>query len=205
MPTMPSSGALNMGATTTPVSVNYALGKASPYTQTVSMNDSNVRSLAGVGGSGTQWSMSSLYGKSPGFSSVSLAGIPSNSFAYYTSSTTIEISINLYSDGIWDVSDDSGQQATGNWGSPTTSGGGAAYWVKFTRTGVTPVGSGNSTPTTGWLNLSTTRSVSDYVNFFDTQAQSAQYTIQIATDSGGSNIIATVTGRQITAVPGTPP
>ena len=55
--TMPSSGALNMGETTSPVSVNYELGKASPYKQTVSMNDSNVRTLAGVSStSGSTWS-----------------------------------------------------------------------------------------------------------------------------------------------------
>jgi len=61
--TMPSSGALNLGGTSSPVSVNFELGKAAPYQQTVSMNDTDVRTLAGVGGSGTTWSMNSLYGK----------------------------------------------------------------------------------------------------------------------------------------------
>lgn len=62
--TMPSTGVLNMGGTSSPVSVNFELGNASPYQQTVSMNDAAVRTLAGVGGSGTTWSMNSLYGKS---------------------------------------------------------------------------------------------------------------------------------------------
>lgn len=60
--TMPSSGALNMGGTTSPVSVASELGLG--LTSTISMNDTAVRNLAGVGGSGTSWSMSSLYGKS---------------------------------------------------------------------------------------------------------------------------------------------
>lgn len=63
--TMPSTGVLNMGNTSSPVSVNFELGKASPYQQTVSMDDSAVRTLAGVSStSGTSWSMNSLYGKS---------------------------------------------------------------------------------------------------------------------------------------------
>ena len=62
--TMPSSGALNMGGTTSPVSVASELGLG--LTSTISMNDAAVRTLAGVGGSGTSWSMSSLYGKSAG-------------------------------------------------------------------------------------------------------------------------------------------
>jgi hypothetical protein len=60
--TMPSSGALNMGGTSTPVSVAQELGLG--LTTTISMNQSNVRTLAAVGGSGTSWSMNSLYGKS---------------------------------------------------------------------------------------------------------------------------------------------
>jgi len=60
--TMPASGPLNMGGTTSPVSVAAELGLS--LTATISMNQANVRTLAGVGGSGTTWSMSSLYGKS---------------------------------------------------------------------------------------------------------------------------------------------
>lgn len=60
--TMPSSGALNMGGTSTPVSVAQELGLG--LTTTISMNQSDVRTLATVGGSGTSWSMNALYGKS---------------------------------------------------------------------------------------------------------------------------------------------
>jgi hypothetical protein len=60
--TMPSSGALNMGGTSSPVSVAYELGLG--LTSTISMDQPAVRTLAGVGGSGTSWGMNSLYGKS---------------------------------------------------------------------------------------------------------------------------------------------
>lgn len=80
--TMPSSGALNMGGTSSPVSVAQELGLS--LTATISMNDSNVRTLAGVGGSGTSWSMSSLYGKS---NRVSLS--------YTFASNTANASLNL--------------------------------------------------------------------------------------------------------------
>jgi len=61
--TMPASpNALNMAGTSSPVSVAYELGLG--LTTTISMNQAAVRTLAGVGGSGTTWSMSSLHGKS---------------------------------------------------------------------------------------------------------------------------------------------
>lgn len=59
--TMPSSGVLNAAATSSPISVAYEL--ALGLTTTISMNDAAVRTLAGVGATGTQWSMSSLYGQ----------------------------------------------------------------------------------------------------------------------------------------------
>lgn len=60
--TMPSSGVLNMAGTSSPVSVAQELGLG--LTTLITMNDSAVRTLAGAGGSGTAWSMNSLYGKS---------------------------------------------------------------------------------------------------------------------------------------------
>ena len=204
---MPSTGALNMGGTSSPVSVNYELGKASPYQQTVSMNDSAVRSLAGVSGtSGSSWSMSSLYGKSAGFTTVSLSTVPSDTSAYYNGSFTIEALLIFQLDGVWETQENTFPLASGNWGSPTNSGAGSNYWIKFTRTGFTPVGGGEySTPTTGWLNLGSDRIIQVYTYFDNIDSSSAVYTIQIATDSAGSNIIATRTGVSLIAVSGTPP
>jgi hypothetical protein len=65
--TLPASGAIslanNSGDTTTQ-SVNKELGKASPYNQTISINDAAVRTLGGFGGSGTVADMNTLHGKS---------------------------------------------------------------------------------------------------------------------------------------------
>lgn len=60
--TMPSSGTLNLAGTSTPVSAAQELGLG--LTTSISMNQANVRTLAGVGGSGTAWNINSLYGKS---------------------------------------------------------------------------------------------------------------------------------------------
>lgn len=49
--TMPSSGPINIAGTSNPVSVAQELGLS--LTATISMNQTNVRTLAGVGGSGT--------------------------------------------------------------------------------------------------------------------------------------------------------
>jgi hypothetical protein len=56
--TLPASGAISLN------NVNQELGFASPYQQTVSMNDTALRTLFGVPGSGTTISMSVGYGKS---------------------------------------------------------------------------------------------------------------------------------------------
>lgn len=64
--TMVSSGPISLGGTATSgglnQSVNVELGRSG--TASINMNESAVRTLAGAGGSGTQYSMSSFYGKS---------------------------------------------------------------------------------------------------------------------------------------------
>jgi hypothetical protein len=166
-----------------------------------------------AGGSGTfssgTISFSDFYLKgpnSPGFATVSLATLPSQSFAYYTGDFLIDVTLILYANGTWVVNDDTGEMFSGNWGSPTTAGAGSSYWVKFTRTSYTPIGGPEySTATTAWLNLGVAQSINVYTYFDNINSSSGTYTIEIATDSGGANIIATRTGVQLFAVPGTPP
>jgi len=198
--TMPSSGALNMGGTSSPVSVNFELGRAAPYNQTVSMNDSVVRSLAGVSGtSGSTWSMNSLYGKSA--VTVSLSSVTSNEpfdatpFAGGDPSTA---TLSFLSDGTWSATLEASASKSGNWATPTTTGVGSGYWIRFTRTFFSG-GAGNSaTASTGWLQLNTTQSI-DVTRTSGFGVTTADYTIEIATDSGGSNIVATASLITLTA------
>jgi hypothetical protein len=132
--TMPSSGPLNMGGTTTPQSVANELGLG--LTTTISMNQANVRTLAGVGGSGTTWSMNSLYGKSSIVINNAISSTAQSDFSYQTSAR-----IYFNSDGSI-AYDDAGQSyGATNWATPTTVGIGSSYWIKITRvSGITPSG-----------------------------------------------------------------
>lgn len=75
---------------------------------------------------------------------------------------------------------------------------GSNFWVRFTRTATTGYGYINgSDPSTGWLQLTTF-----YPRFVNARAQDgtyndayreATYTIDIAADSGGTNIVSTST------------
>ena len=190
--TMPSSGQLNMGGTSSPVSVNFELGRASPYNQTVSMNDSVVRTLAGVSGtSGSTWSMNSLYGKSN--VTVSLASISSNQpfeALPYSAGEPSSADIDFKSDGTWTSFLEANTAPDGNWATPTTAGIGASYWIRFTRTALNGGGAPNSaTASTGWLQLNATRSI-NVTRVSGPGVTSAQYTIEISTDSSGTNVVA---------------
>ena len=179
--TMPSSGALNMALTTSPVSVAHELGLG--LTTTISMNQSNVRSLAGVSGtSGSTWSMNSLYGKSV----ISLASLDSiegtedpgnTAYAYYQ----------FYSNGSMEYFSSSGGGSLGNWAKSTSVG--SLYWIRFTET----ASSGTSTETGNARNTWIQLSSAPYFGLQRTSngAASRTYTVDIASDSGGSTIVAT--------------
>lgn len=201
MPLAPS-GYIRMGGTDTDRSVNVQLGRAS--NATVSFTEAAVRTLTGRS-SGSVTLPNDFWGKPAGFTTVSLATVPSNSYAFYTTSTSINIYLYFNPDGTWIVQDDSSEINSGSWGTPTTAGGGSAYWIRFTLTNATPLGTSNPYAPAGWNSLSVSQYCTTNVSFFDTQAQSATWTIEIATDSAGANVIATRTGVQIVAVPGSPP
>ena len=189
--TMPSSGPISLGQ------ANTELGFSA--TALISMNDAAVRSLAGVGGSGTTWSMSSLYGKSA--VTISLSSVTSNEpfdatpFAGGEPSTA---TLSFLSNGTWSATLEASASKSGNWATPTTTGVGSGYWIRFTRTFFSG-GAGNSaTASTGWLQLNTTRSI-DVTRTSGFGVTTADYTIEIATDSGGSNIVATASLITLTA------
>ena len=200
--TLASSGYIRMGGTDSGRSVNVELGR-SP-TATVSFTESAVRTLTGVA-SGPIVLPNDFWGKPAGFTTVSLASLPSNTFAFYTGSFTIEAVMIFQPDGVWETQESGNPITSGNWGSPTSLAG-SNYWVRFTRTGYAPIGEPEkSTATTGWLNLGSNQVIQVYTYFDDISGSQGQYTIQIATDSGGANIIATRTGVTLFAVPGSPP
>jgi hypothetical protein len=158
------------------------------------MNDSALRTLAGVGGSGTQWSMNSLYGKSA--ITISLAGLTGVYGLAYPGNTAYAELIFNSNGTVQQGTSDSGIQSNSSWATPTTAGIGSSYWVRFTQTassgaGQTEYGSPRST----WVQISST--VIFGVSRTANGGGYIQYTVQIASDSGGSNIVATRTGIEL--------
>jgi hypothetical protein len=201
--TLASSGYIRMGGTDANRSVNLELGRSA--TATISFGEAAVRTLTGRS-TGSVILPNDFWGKSSGFATVSLASLPSDTFAYYTGSFTIEAVLIFQPDGVWETQENGSPITSGNWGSPTTSGAGSNYWVRFTRTSYTPIGDPEySTATTGWLNLGSNQVIQVYTYFDNIDASSGTYTIQIATDGAGANIVATRTGIFISAQPGSPP
>jgi len=112
-------------------------------------------------------------------------------------SSPVSLTLLMSSNGTWNGYGSEGTVATGNWGTPTTSGIGSSYWIRFTRT-AQDLSGGSSSASTGWLSLSTAQGVTVY-NPSYSGAFSATYSIEISTDSGGSTIVASCTGCQLVA------
>lgn len=147
----------------------------------------------------TNLDMSEFYSKRKNSPfTVSLSQLQSVTITSSGGSPT-ECTLFMNSNGIWYVQGNEGIIAEGNWGTPTTVGIGSSYWVRFTRTYQDiPSPSSSSTPSTGWLQLSSNRSVS-VLNGSNGGVFGAIYTIEISTDSGGSSIIASCTGTWLQA------
>lgn len=164
------------------------------------MNDSAVRSLFGRVGSGTTISMSDGRGKSNiTISLASLAGVYGTAYPGETAYAELIFSSN---GDIGSGTSNIGIQDPGNWATPTTTGIGSSYWVRFTQTGSYGTGGFGGATQYGsakgvWHQISTTlyfgvqRSGNGMGGFY--------YTVQIASDSGGSNILATATNVEIAA------
>jgi hypothetical protein len=165
-------------------------------TATISMNDAAVRTLFGVGGSGTQISMSQGSGKSSRtFSLASVVDIFGLAFPGGTAFAEYGFS----SDGtIVGGTSDSGSFSVGNWTTPTTAGIGSSYWIRVTET----ASSGTATTVYGdtrgvWLQLNTGRDFG--LSRTENGLGYRVYTFEIASDSGGATIVASATGVQINA------
>lgn len=186
------------GSTISLSQVNTELGRGS--TATIDMNDSALRSLFGKPGSGTTISMSDGWGKSAiTISLASLTGVYGTAYPGETAYAELIFSSN---GDINSGTSNLGIQDPGNWAAPTTTGIGSSYWVRFTQTGSYGTGGFGGATQYGsvkgvWHQISTTlyfgvqRSGNGMGGFF--------YTVQIASDSGGSNILATATNIEIAA------
>jgi hypothetical protein len=108
---------ISLAGTSSPVSVAQELGLG--LTTTISMNQANVRALAGVGGSGTSYGMNSLQGKSSNFAGtistnqqeINLATWATANGWNGASAATITINSNVY---IWSDSTATPALTTGN-------------------------------------------------------------------------------------------
>jgi hypothetical protein len=83
---------------------------------------------------------------------------------------------------------------------------GSSYWVRFTRTAVSGAQPASSSPSTGWLWLYTDQSIfviSGSGGYYGTTE--ATYTIEVASDASGTNIVATATAVFLSATAYAPP
>ena len=200
--TLAASGEMSIGGSTATRSINLELNRVAGATS--SLGETALRTLAGVASGAI--SISNFYGKS-NFTVAYDSLYIGNSYVFddlYEAGNYASVALRWNTNGTMDFFNaDSGYTAMGNWGTPTTASIGSNYWVRFTRTATSSFGSPtaatNSTASTGWLQLSTSREI--YIdrnpgqNFF-----SATYTIEISSDSGGATILTTLTGIKLELV-----
>jgi hypothetical protein len=85
--------------------------------------------------------------------------------------------------------------SSGSWATPNATDRGDSYWIRFTRTAFSDGLYAYATASTGWLQISTFRSI--IVGSPLPGTTSATYTIEISSSSGGSPVLATNSGLQI--------
>ena len=193
-----NTGEISIGGSVANRSINLELGRAAGATS--NLNETALRTLAGIPTSGSTISLASFFGKS-NFTVAYDSLYIGNGYTFddlYSAGSYGSVALRWNADGTMSFFNaNSGYTAMGNWGSPTTASIGSNYWVRFTRTATnsfgSPTAATNSTASTGWLQLSSAREIGIFrspgQNFF-----SATYTIEISSDSGGATILTTLTG-----------
>lgn len=149
-----------------------------------------------AGGSGTfssgAISFSDFYSKGPSpavtislasLNNTTLAGFPYSDYESY--SVTLTIATN----GTWQFDGWAGGLTNGSWATPTTTGIGSSYWVRWTRTFFDATGGNTATASSGWQQLSTARVIT--VTTQGLTGAQADYTVEISSSSSGSPVLAT--------------
>ena len=178
--------------------VNTELGRGS--TANISMNETAVRSLFGKPGSGNTISMSDGWGKSA--ITISLSSVGGAFGTEYPGNTAYAELIFNPNGTVTASTSNFGTVSSGNWATPTTTGIGSSYWVRATQTGAYGTGGfGGAVPYGSAKGVWHQISNSPYfgVSRMGGGMGGFYYTIQIASDSGGSNILATATNIEVAA------
>ena len=177
--TLNTSGPISLGGSTTGQSINLELGRSA--TAQVSLNESAVRTLAGVP-SGAIVMPTDFYGKSN-----IVYRLDSGTYSdFAVSPLDAQTTLFVGSDGSLDIGTfNSGVLANYNWITPTATA--STHFVRLTPTSGTFSGS----TTSAWLALTT--SAQWFVNQTGFGLNTATGTLAISTNSGGTNIVATAT------------
>lgn len=139
-------------------------------------------------------SFSQFYGASASSGNV-VNPLPFNGSSYSALDDFVaDIGLYLNSDGTYQINGSAAYispiPSNGNWFTPTTTGIGNNYWVRFTRTSFSNNAYGSSSPTTTWLQLSTTRSVGVSAGALNHVGNAtATYLVEISPNSGGSPVV----------------
>ena len=127
-----------------------------------------------------------------GYTITNPLGFNGNTYTYVPGGGAGTMFLDVKRDATWVVRNSAGgTEASGDWATPTGSTVGDNYWVNIVRNSTTNA-PGNSTSTftntTGWVQITTTRTVSTQVTTSDAanRTGSAQWTVNISATSAGS-------------------
>ena len=190
-----ASGEMSIGGSTATRSINLELSRAAGATS--SLGETALRNLAGVASGAI--SISNFYGKSS--VTISLSSITSNEpfeGSALAPGEACAVNLDFNSDGTWDAILEALGGVDGNWATPTTAGIGSSYWIRFTRTFFSGGFGNTATGSTGWLQLTSGEGVQVYNSGTDSSVV-ATYTIEISTNSSGTNIVASASAVDLVA------
>ena len=111
------------------------------------------------------------------------------------SDPTSSATLTMYTNGTWGIDGFVlGPLDNNNWYSPLSAGIGTSYWVKFTLNSTSGSSTNTTwTTTTGWLQLNANRSCYVLCTSPSMRYRTANYTVQISSNSLGTVIVSTST------------